>query len=156
MPLLHSFKNANGGLGLCVRAGFLAQTLPRKTELKYSKKRQTKHETSLDAKPPLLTGNHSCSAISFRVISIKLLLEIIDLINSRLLSNIFNKIGLGIFQVRTTINFSGCEFNRKDSRKSLSLVITILFSLMEISIISLSDVEFLFGKSSVRTESKPL
>ena len=92
-----------------------------------------------------MVGNHSCSAISFLVISIKLLLEIIDLINSRLLSNIFNKIGLGIFPVRTTINFSGFEFNRNDSRKSLSLVITILFSLKAISVISLSDVEFLFG-----------
>jgi hypothetical protein len=56
---------------------------------------------------------------------------------------------LGIFPVRTTINFSGVAFTKNDSRKSLSLVMTILFSLMAISNISLSEVAFLFAKSSV-------
>jgi hypothetical protein len=71
-------------------------------------------------------NNQSCSAISFRVISIKLLLEINKSINSIFVSNILINNVLYIFPVRTIINFSGRELNRNDSKKSLSFVISIV------------------------------
>ncbi len=71
-------------------------------------------------------GIYSCSAISVLLISNKLLLEIIWRIVPRFSSNIFMRCLSGIFPVLTIINRRGSFFIRKDSKKSISLLITIL------------------------------
>ncbi len=72
--------------------------------------------------------NQLSSAISDLLISTKLLLEIISIMLSKLSPKICINFLLGTLPVFTVISFGGNAFNRKESKKSLSLLITILFS----------------------------
>src|SRR5690606_35498315 len=96
-----------------------------------------------------------CSAISVLVISRKSLLEIICIMISKFFSKMLINCRLGIFPVRTTINFLGSDFNKKDSKKSMSLLITILSSSFASLAICPSLVLFLSGKSRVCMELRP-